>query len=59
MTLGAAVLYGRYAALVPVRLSVHGAFHGGEDFCITASSVGGSFRMCEIHECHSGGTWEA
>jgi hypothetical protein len=32
------------------------AFHGGVNFCINRSFVGGSLRMCWIHECHSGGT---
>lgn len=38
---------------------MHTAFQGGVKFCITASCEGGSFRICCIHECHSGGTCDA
>jgi hypothetical protein len=38
---------------------VHTAFHGGDKFCITGSFVGGSFRICDIQACHSGGIWVA
>jgi hypothetical protein len=32
------------------------ACHGGLDAVMSSSFVGASFRMCESHECHSGGT---
>jgi hypothetical protein len=34
------------------------AFQGGLRDCITASSWGGFLRICDIHACHSGGTWD-
>ena len=41
------------------RMLLRTDFHAGERFCITGSSAGASFRMCDSQACHSGGTCEA
>lgn len=56
---GAVVLYVVKRARVPVRFSIAGVCHGGREAIMMGSSVGASLRMCESHECHSGGTWDA